>query len=69
LLANIYLHYVLDRWAQRWRKTQAHGEVMIVRFADLCRRRHKSAYAEDRIMPMNASSWRSSAAIGRRSSA
>jgi group II intron reverse transcriptase/maturase len=34
LLANIYLHYVLDRWAQRWRKTQAHGEVMIVRFAD-----------------------------------
>src|ERR1039458_6095236 len=34
LLANIYLHYVLDRWAQRWRRTQAHGEVMIVRFAD-----------------------------------
>ena len=34
LLANIYLYYVLDRWAQRWRRTQAHGEVMIVRFAD-----------------------------------
>jgi group II intron reverse transcriptase/maturase len=34
LLANIYLHYVLDRWAQWWRRTQAHGEVMIVRFAD-----------------------------------
>ena len=34
LLANIYLHYVFDLWAQRWRKTQAHGDVVIVRFAD-----------------------------------
>ncbi|NOZ57543.1 MAG: group II intron reverse transcriptase/maturase [Calditrichaeota bacterium] len=34
LLANIYLHYVLDSWAHRWRKTQAYGEVIIVRFAD-----------------------------------
>jgi RNA-directed DNA polymerase len=34
LLANIYLHYVFDLWAQRWRKRQARGEVVIVRFAD-----------------------------------
>jgi RNA-directed DNA polymerase len=34
LLANIYLHYVFDLWAQRWRKTQARGDVVIVRFAD-----------------------------------
>jgi len=34
LLANIYLHYVLDLWAQAWRKTQAHGEMYIVRYAD-----------------------------------
>jgi hypothetical protein len=34
LLANIYLHYVLDLWVQRWRKKQAHGEVIVVRFAD-----------------------------------
>jgi RNA-directed DNA polymerase len=34
LLANVYLHYVLDLWADWWRKTQARGEVMIVRFAD-----------------------------------
>jgi RNA-directed DNA polymerase len=33
LLANVYLHYVFDRWARRWRKT-ADGEVMLVRFAD-----------------------------------
>ena len=34
LLANIYLHYVLDLWAQRWRKNQAKGQVIIVRWAD-----------------------------------
>jgi RNA-directed DNA polymerase len=34
LLANIYLHYVLDLWAQSWRKKQARGEVYIVRYAD-----------------------------------
>jgi len=34
LLANIYLHYVLDLWIIRWRKTQARGEVYFVRYAD-----------------------------------
>ncbi|MGH9828589.1 MAG: reverse transcriptase domain-containing protein, partial [Blastocatellia bacterium] len=34
LLANIYLHYVLDRWVRQWRRTQAHGDIVIVRFAD-----------------------------------
>jgi group II intron reverse transcriptase/maturase len=34
LLANIYLHYVLDLWVQSWRKKQAHGEVYVVRYAD-----------------------------------
>ena len=34
LLANIYLHYVLDRWVRQWRKRHAHGDVVIVRFAD-----------------------------------
>jgi len=34
LLANVYLHYVFDLWAQRWRKTQAHGDMVIVRYAD-----------------------------------
>jgi group II intron reverse transcriptase/maturase len=34
LLANVYLHYVLDRWARQWRRRHAHGEVIIVRFAD-----------------------------------
>ncbi len=34
LLANIYLHYVFDQWVQRWRQTQATGEVVVVRFAD-----------------------------------
>jgi hypothetical protein len=34
LLANVYLHYVFDLWAQRWRQRYAHGDVVIVRFAD-----------------------------------
>jgi len=34
LLANIYLHYVFDLWVQRWRRTQARGDVVVVRFAD-----------------------------------
>jgi RNA-directed DNA polymerase len=51
LLANIYLHYVFDLWVDWWRKNRARGEVIVVRFADLCRARHKSAYADRRIMP------------------
>jgi RNA-directed DNA polymerase len=34
LLANIYLHYVFDLWTQQWRKRQACGEVVVVRYAD-----------------------------------
>jgi len=35
LLANIYLHYVLDLWAHHWRKQHATGgDVIIVRYAD-----------------------------------
>lgn len=34
LLANIYLHYVFDLWVQQWRQKQAHGDVVVVRFAD-----------------------------------
>jgi len=34
LLANIYLHYVLDLWANQWRRRHARGEVYIVRYAD-----------------------------------
>jgi RNA-directed DNA polymerase len=34
LLANVYLHYVLDLWVQQWRSRHAHGDVIIVRWAD-----------------------------------
>ena len=34
LLANIYLHYVFDLWSQQWRKRQAHGDMILVRYAD-----------------------------------
>ena len=32
ILANLYLHHVLDLWAKAWRKKQAHGEMIIVRY-------------------------------------
>ena len=34
LLANIYLHYVLDLWVEAWRRKKTHGEVIIIRYAD-----------------------------------
>ena len=34
LLANLYLHYVLDVWAKAWREKVAGGEMIIVRYAD-----------------------------------
>jgi len=34
LLANVYLHYVLDVWVQAWRKRKARGDVIIVAYAD-----------------------------------
>jgi RNA-directed DNA polymerase len=34
LLANVYLHFVFDLWAKRWRRREATGDMIIVRFAD-----------------------------------
>ena len=34
LLANVYLHYVLDQWVQHWRNKTAKGDVIIVRYGD-----------------------------------
>jgi len=34
LLANIYLHYVFDLWAERWRRREATGDMILVRYAD-----------------------------------
>jgi len=34
LLSNVFLHYVLDLWADQWRRRNARGDVILVRFAD-----------------------------------
>ncbi len=34
LLANIYLHYVFDLWAEQWRRREAQGDMIMVRYAD-----------------------------------
>ena len=63
LLANIALSTLDDHFIQTWDQQMAtevqrqrrkrHGEAnyRLVRYADLCRARHKSAYADRRIMP------------------
>jgi group II intron reverse transcriptase/maturase len=34
VLANIYLHYAFDLWVHQWRKQKAHGDIIVVRYAD-----------------------------------
>ena len=34
LLANVFLHYVFDLWANQWRNRYARGSVIMVRYAD-----------------------------------
>ena len=34
LLANVYLHYVLDLWIQWWRSQRGRGDVVVIRYAD-----------------------------------
>jgi RNA-directed DNA polymerase len=34
LLANVYLHYVFDLWAKQWRRREATGNMIVVRYAD-----------------------------------
>jgi group II intron reverse transcriptase/maturase len=36
LLANVYLHYVFDRWVRQWRRRHARGDMVVIRFADDC---------------------------------
>ena len=33
-LSNVYLHYVFDLWAERWRRREATGDMIMVRYAD-----------------------------------
>ena len=34
LPANIFLHYCLDLWVMRWRRREAQGDMIVVRYAD-----------------------------------
>ena len=36
LFANVYLHYVFDLWAERWRRREATGTMVMTRYADGC---------------------------------
>jgi len=60
LLMNVALHGLEEAAGVRYRSTGVHagkaiaGTPILVRYADLCRIRHKSAYADRRIMPTAA---------------
>ncbi len=58
LLANIYLHYVYDLWADQWRRRQARGDVIFVRYADdtVVGFEHRSVVPRTRCVTPNASS-------------
>ena len=34
ILANLFLHYVVDLWVHQWRQRHASGQIVIVRYAD-----------------------------------
>ena len=59
LLANLFMHYAFDCWMAR-----EFPGCPFERYADLSRHRDKSAYAEDRIIPRNASNCLMAAVIG-----
>jgi RNA-directed DNA polymerase len=58
LLLNVALHGLEEAAGVRYRACGKNaavakaGSPVVIRYADLCRARHKSAYAEVRIMPM-----------------
>ena len=34
MLSNLYLHHVFDLWVNQWRRKWAHGDMIVVRYAD-----------------------------------
>jgi group II intron reverse transcriptase/maturase len=55
LLANIFLHYILDLWAHQWRRRHARGCVVIVRYADdFVMGFEKKADAEEMLLALKA---------------
>jgi hypothetical protein len=51
LLANVYLHYVFDLWAHRWRRREACGQVIIVRYADDSAPRRRTGGRKSSVQP------------------
>lgn len=55
LLANIFLHYILDLWAHQWRRRHARSCVAIVRYADdFVMGFEKEADAEETLLALKA---------------
>ena len=53
LLSNVFLHYVFDLWADQWRRRNARGDVILVRFADDCApRTRKEELSRSRVRRM-----------------
>ena len=61
LLANIFLHYVLDLWVHQWRRRHAYGRVSIVRYADDFVMGFEKRPMPNRCWTTSGSGWPSSA--------
>jgi RNA-directed DNA polymerase len=52
LLANVYLHYAFDLWAERWRRREARGNMIIVRYAD-----DRAPRRREEVQDVTSNSW------------
>ena len=69
ILANVYLHYVLDLWFDRVVKPRCKGQVMMIRYADdyICASQYKSdAKRFYRAMPKRLEKYKLSVAQRKR---
>ena len=49
VLANVYLHYVLDLWYEKVVRERCKGEVYYVRYADDCAPRMRGSGGEEMV--------------------
>ena len=61
LIANVYLHYAFDLWAEAWRKKAAKGDVVVVRYADDLVMGFQHRTEAEQFLRSSGNGWRSSA--------
>jgi RNA-directed DNA polymerase len=60
LIANVYLHYLFDLWADVWRGKAAKGDVIVVRYADDLVLGFQHRADAERFLESSRNGWQSS---------